>query len=140
MRVGTQPPICHEHITGCSHGVHLLHLGEIVGEERRDDQLQEYTGARMEEPQQSCHGKATPGPLCRRLPERLLQGRSIRHRAPQAIDQKCAMAMPPPVVQGGSLHRSFEALEEESEEAPRECGAGLTEAAALNRKPDRWGR
>jgi hypothetical protein len=36
------------------------------------------------------------------------------------------MAMPPPIVQGGSLHRSSEALEEESEEARREFGAGLT--------------
>jgi hypothetical protein len=36
------------------------------------------------------------------------------------------MALPPPVVQGGSRHRSAEALEEASEEAPRECGAGLT--------------
>jgi hypothetical protein len=34
--------------------------------------------------------------------------------------------MPPPVVQGGSLHRGSEALEEEREEAPREFGAGLT--------------
>ena len=36
------------------------------------------------------------------------------------------MAMPSPFVQGGSLHRSSEALEEESEEAQREFGAGLT--------------
>ena len=36
------------------------------------------------------------------------------------------MAMPSPVVQGGSLHRSAEALEEESEEAQREFGTGLT--------------
>jgi hypothetical protein len=36
------------------------------------------------------------------------------------------MAMPPPGVQGGSLHRSSEALEEERDEAPRECGAGWT--------------
>lgn len=50
MGVGTQAPIRHEHITGCSHGMHLLHLGEIMGEEGRDDQLQEHTGARMEQP------------------------------------------------------------------------------------------
>jgi hypothetical protein len=34
--------------------------------------------------------------------------------------------MPPPFVQGGSLHRSSEALEAERAEAPREFGAGLT--------------
>jgi hypothetical protein len=36
------------------------------------------------------------------------------------------MALPPPVVQGGSRHGAAEALEEESEEAQREFGAGLT--------------
>jgi hypothetical protein len=36
------------------------------------------------------------------------------------------MAMPPPFGQDGALHRRSEALEEESEEAPREFGAGLT--------------
>jgi hypothetical protein len=36
------------------------------------------------------------------------------------------MALPPPVVQGGALHRSSKALEEEREEAQREFGAGLT--------------
>jgi hypothetical protein len=37
MRVGTPPPIRHEPITGGEHGVHLLHLGAIVGEQGRDD-------------------------------------------------------------------------------------------------------
>jgi hypothetical protein len=36
------------------------------------------------------------------------------------------MAMPPAFVQGGWLPRSSEALEEESEEAQRECGTGVT--------------
>jgi hypothetical protein len=36
------------------------------------------------------------------------------------------MAMPSPFVQGGPLHRAAETLEEESEEAQRESGAGLT--------------
>jgi hypothetical protein len=36
-RGGAQPPIGHEHLTRCSQGVHLLHLGEIVGEQGRDD-------------------------------------------------------------------------------------------------------
>jgi hypothetical protein len=70
-----------------------------------------------------CHGNATPGPLFRRLPERLLQGRRVRHRAPRAIDQTRVRALPPPVVQGGALHRRSKALAEESEEAQRECGA-----------------
>ena len=34
--------------------------------------------------------------------------------------------MPPPFVQGGSLHRAAEALEEEVKEAQREFGARLT--------------
>ena len=103
-----------------------LHPGQIVGEEGRDDQLQEHTGARMEQPQESRHGKAAPRPLLRRLAEGRLQGRGIGHGASRAIDEKRAMAMPPPFVQGGSLHRAAEALEEEVKEAQRESGARLT--------------
>jgi hypothetical protein len=36
------------------------------------------------------------------------------------------MALPPPFVQGGSLHRGSKALEDEGEEAQREFRAGLT--------------
>ena len=49
--------------------MHRLHLGEIVGEEGRDDPLQEHPGAGMEEPQEVGHGKATPRPLLGRLAE-----------------------------------------------------------------------
>jgi hypothetical protein len=63
--IGTQPPIRHQHILRCSQGVHLLHLGEIVGEEGCNDPRQEHTGARMEEPQEVGHGHATPRPLLR---------------------------------------------------------------------------
>jgi hypothetical protein len=106
--------------------MHGLHLGQIVGEEGRDDQLQEHTSAGMEQPQEPSDGKTAPRPLLRRLPERLLQGWSVRHRAPRAIDPKGAMAMPPPFVQGGSLHGAAEALQEEVKKAQRESGAGLT--------------
>jgi hypothetical protein len=50
------------------------------------------------------------------------------------------MAMPPPFVQGGALHGAAEALEQQVKEAQREFGTSLTVAAALNRKPDSWGR
>jgi hypothetical protein len=43
-----------------------------MGEEGRDHQLQEESGARVEQPQQPYHGKAAPRPLHRRLAERLL--------------------------------------------------------------------
>jgi hypothetical protein len=36
------------------------------------------------------------------------------------------MTMPPPFIQGGSLHDAAEVLQEEGEEAPREFRAGLT--------------
>src|SRR4030095_10851544 len=100
--------------------MHCLHLGQIVGEEGGDDQLQEHTSACMEQPQEPSDGKATPRPLLRRLPERLLHGWSVRPRAPRAIDHKGAMAMPPPFVQGGLLHRAAEALQEEVKKAPAE--------------------
>ena len=90
--------------------MHLLHLGEIVGEEGCDHQLQEHTGAGVEQPQEVRHGKAAPRPLLCRLAEGLLEGRGIGHRAARAIDEKGAMPMPPPVVQGGSLHGAAEAL------------------------------
>jgi hypothetical protein len=70
-------------------------------------------------------GKPHPGPLPRRLTERLLQGRRVRHGAPRAIDEKGAMPMPPLVVQGGVLHGPPEALQEEVKKAQRESGASL---------------
>jgi hypothetical protein len=59
--------------------MHRLHLGEIVGEEGRGDELEEHTGAGMEQPQEPSHGEATPRPLPRRLAERLLESRGIGH-------------------------------------------------------------
>ena len=103
-----------------------LHPGQIVGEKGRDDQLQEHTRAGMEQPQQARHGKAAPRPLLRRLAEGGLQGRGIGHGTSRAIDQKRAMALPPPFVQGGALHRAAEALEQEVKEAQRESGTSLT--------------
>jgi hypothetical protein len=110
MRVGTPPPIRHQPITGGYQRVHLLPLGEIMGEEGRDDQLQEPTGARREEPQEVGHGKAAPRPLRRRLAERVLEGRGIGQRAARALDEHGPMTMPPPVVHGKSLHGTADAL------------------------------
>jgi hypothetical protein len=50
----------------------LLHVGEIVGEEGRDHQLEEQARVSMKQPQQARHGKAAPGPLYRRLTKCLL--------------------------------------------------------------------
>jgi hypothetical protein len=106
--------------------MHRLHLSQVVGEERRDDQLQEHTSARREQPQPSRHGQAAPRPLRCWLAARVLQGRGIGQGASRALDEKWTMALPPPVVQGGSLPRAPETLEEESEEAPRESGSRVT--------------
>ena len=80
----------------------------------------------MAQPQEPGHREAAPRSLLRRLAEGCLEGWGIRHGAARAIDEKGAMALPSPLVQGGSLHRSSEALEEESEKASREFGTGLT--------------
>jgi hypothetical protein len=80
----------------------------------------------MEQPQQPRYGKAAARPLPRRLAERALQGRSTRHGASRAIDEKGAMAMPPSFVQGGWLHGTPETLEEAGEEVEREFGTRLT--------------
>jgi hypothetical protein len=64
--------------------------------------------------------------LHRRLAERFLQSWGIGHRAARAIDEEGTMALPPPVVQGRSLHGVVEALQEEVKETDRESGAGLT--------------
>ena len=77
MGVRTQPPIRYESITGCEHRVHLLRLSEIVSQEGRDHPRQEHPGARMEQPQEVCHGNAAPGPLRCRLTARVLEGRRI---------------------------------------------------------------
>jgi hypothetical protein len=72
MSIGTQAPISHQHIPFLQTRMDCLHPGQIVGEERRDHELQEHTGPRMEQPQEPGNGKAAPRPLLRRLAERLL--------------------------------------------------------------------
>jgi hypothetical protein len=113
--------------------VDRLHPGEIVGWEGRDHQFQEHTGARIEQPQGVCHRKAAPWPLPCRLAERVLEGRSIGHRASQAIDKEGAMTMPPLVAQGGSLDGAAEALQEEVKEEQWDSSTGLT--VGLRREP-----
>jgi hypothetical protein len=80
----------------------------------------------MEQPQEPGDGNATPRPLRRRLAEGGLQGRGIEHGTSRALDKTGAMALPPPFVQGGSLHRAAEALEQKVKEAQRESGTRLT--------------
>jgi hypothetical protein len=101
MRIGTQAPIGHQHVPGLQARMDRRHVGQVVGEEGCDDQLQEHPGARMEEPQKVRHGKATPRPLLGRLAERVLEGWGIGHRAARAVDEKRPVAMPPPFVQCG---------------------------------------
>ena len=72
MGIRTQAPIRYQHIP-CLHArMDGLHLSQVMSEEGCDDQLQEHTGARMEEPQQPGDGKAAPGALHCRLAERVL--------------------------------------------------------------------
>ena len=104
MHIGAQASVGDEHIARLSGRVDRLHPGEIVGEQGRDDQLEERPSARMKEPQQVCHGNAAPWPLHIRLAERLLQGWGIRHRAARAIDEEGEMHRPPPVVHGVARH------------------------------------
>jgi hypothetical protein len=126
MRVRTQTPISHQHIPCLQARMDRLHLGKIAGEEGRDHELQEHPSARMEPPQEPRDGNAAPRPLLCWLAERVLEGRSIRHRAPRAIGEKRAMALPPPFVQGGSFHCAAETLQQEVKDAPRESGPGVT--------------
>jgi len=106
--------------------MHRLHLSQVVGEEGRDDQLEEHTAAGMDQPQEAGDGNAAPRPWRRRLAKRLLSGRRSGHGAARAIDHNGAVARPSPVVQGGLLHRAAEARQEEVKKASRESGAGLT--------------
>jgi hypothetical protein len=82
MGRGTQTPLRHEHAPGMSARMDRFHVGQIVREEGRDHELQEESGARMEEPQEPRPGKAAPRLLHRGLPERLLEGRGIGQGAP----------------------------------------------------------
>jgi hypothetical protein len=118
-QLGIRPeaPIGHQHIPFWSARMHRRHLRQVVGEERRDHQLEEHPAAGMEEPQEPGDGNAAPRPLRRRLAKRLLSGGRSGHGASRAIDSAGAVAMPLPFVQGGALHRAAEALPEEVKEA-----------------------
>lgn len=63
MRIGAQAPIGHQHIPCVQARMHRLHVGQVVGEEGCDDQLEEHSGAGMEQAQEVCHGKTAPRPL-----------------------------------------------------------------------------
>jgi hypothetical protein len=66
----------------------------------------------MEQCQQARHGKATAGLLFPRLAELLLQHGRIGHGTPRAIDEKGAMPMPAPVLQGCRPDRLAHAFHE----------------------------
>jgi hypothetical protein len=72
MGIRTQAAIGYQDIAWWSARVDRLHPGQIVGEERRDHQLQEEARARMKQPQQARYGNAAPRPWLRRLAERFL--------------------------------------------------------------------
>jgi hypothetical protein len=72
MGVRTQPPIGPQHISCLSARRDRLHVSQVVGEERRDDQLEKHPAAGMEQPQEPGDGKATPRPWLRRLAKRRL--------------------------------------------------------------------
>jgi hypothetical protein len=48
MGIRTQASIGHQHISCSQARMHRLHVSQVVGEERRDDQLEEHTAAGME--------------------------------------------------------------------------------------------
>ena len=48
MRLGTQSPIGHQHIPCLQARMDRLHVGQVVGQEGCDDQLEEHTSAGME--------------------------------------------------------------------------------------------
>jgi len=70
--IRTEAPIGHQHIPCVSARRPRLHWSQVVGEERRDHQLEEPPAAGMEEPQEPGDGNAAPRPLLRRLAKRLL--------------------------------------------------------------------
>ena len=115
----TQPSIRHEPITGCSTAGAPAAPGRDRGEEGCDHPRQAHTGARLEEPQEVRHGTPHPGRGSVDWPKASWR-QEYRGSSSRAIDENGAMTMPPPVVQGGSLHGAAEALEEEVKEAYRE--------------------
>ena len=62
MSIRTEATIRHQHISFLQARMHRLHLSQVVGEERRDDQFEEHPAAGMEQPQEAGDGNAAPGP------------------------------------------------------------------------------
>jgi hypothetical protein len=98
MGVGTEAAIRHAPIPGLSSGVHLLHLGQLMGQAGGDHQLQEQARAGVAPPQEVGHGHAASRPWLRRRTAGLLEGRGIGPGAARTIDHQGAMPMPPPGI------------------------------------------
>jgi hypothetical protein len=124
--LGASAPSGDEHVAFWSARMHGLRLGQIVGEEGRDDQLQEASRASMEQPPQSRPGNAAPRPRLCGLAEVMRSDRGIGHGAASAIDHKRAVARPPAFARDVGRHRISETFEEKGAEMEREFGASLT--------------
>ena len=96
--VDTSAAIRHEHIPGLERGVHLLPLGQIMGQAGGDPPLQEQARAGVAQPQEGGHGQAAFRPWLRRLTEGLLEGRGLGHGAARTLDQQGARPLPPPCL------------------------------------------
>ena len=130
MDIGTRPRSATSISPGWRIGWTAWTRGRSWAKAGRDHELQEHPGPRMDPPQLSRPGKAGLWPLLCWLAD-ASGGSGYRAWNIQSHRRERAMALPPPVVQGGSLHGATETLEDASEEAQGEVWPALMTAYRL---------
>jgi len=103
----------------------MRHLSQIVGSQRRRQNLEEKSRAGMKERKHVGDGKTTARLLIPRLTELLLQLWSVRHAKTGAIHVKDAMATPATIITHGGTPSVGHTFQQGYQDLQRKPTAGL---------------
>jgi len=117
----------------------VLHVGQIVGQHGRTEQLGEESRTGREAGQQAGDGEATARAWLGGLPTLLRPYWGIRHGAARTVDKQRPMSIPAAFCGDGGLGRLSAALHEVFASAAGELGAGLTGGGGTAREAGEMG-